>query len=154
MERVDWIPEGLYQEIIGNMPVPCVDLVVECRSGVLLCYRKNQPAKDSWYIPGGRVKKGETLEEAVHRVADEELGVEVEIKEQIGTFDLMFEVGNFDLPEHNITTVFHVKPKAEDFKSDDQHRDKRVFGEFPDGIHRYAEIIIEQTPVWKLSEEE
>lgn len=37
-----------------------------------------------WHIPGGTVYYGETLEQAVHRVARDELQVEVEIEELVG----------------------------------------------------------------------
>ena len=37
--------------------------------------RNNEPTKDEWFTPGGRILYGETLETAVHRALKEEKGL-------------------------------------------------------------------------------
>lgn len=73
--------------------------------------RLNNPEKGSWWLPGGRIKKGETVEAAAVRKAQEELGMKVGIKKYIGFYDLMFPKGQFDISNtHNIDFVFILKP--------------------------------------------
>lgn len=53
---------------------------------VLLIKRKFAPYKGAWAIPGGFVKKGESLEMAVERELQEETGVKINYLEQLYTF--------------------------------------------------------------------
>ena len=79
MKKVDWISEDDWNTIVSQVPIVSIDLVVLCDDGVLLGKRENEPAKGEWFVPGGRVRKSETLVEAVDRVGQQELGTEVEI---------------------------------------------------------------------------
>ena len=72
-------PERLSAEafaaVVANAPLVSIDLIVEDAQGqILLGLRKNPPAKDYWFVPGGRVRKGEKLDDAFARLTQEELG--------------------------------------------------------------------------------
>ena len=57
------------------MPIVCIDLLVRDAEGrVLLGLRSNPPAAKSWFLPGGRIRKGERLADAFSRLARQELG--------------------------------------------------------------------------------
>jgi colanic acid biosynthesis protein WcaH len=72
------IPQGLYRKILGSMPLLCVDGIIRNSSGqVVLVKRNNEPLRNVWWVPGGRVLKGETLERAFRRKMREELGIKV-----------------------------------------------------------------------------
>ena len=104
-----WISETLYSQILQVMPIPCVDLlVVGDADKVLLLLRKNEPAADQWWFPGGRVLLGEDRREAAIRKLKEECGLVSTQFEEIGTFDIVFS----DAPKpriHSITTLFKLK---------------------------------------------
>lgn len=42
--------------------------------------------EDEWYLPGGLVERGETLEEAIKREAREEVGAEIEDMQLFGVY--------------------------------------------------------------------
>ena len=68
-----------------------VDAVVlgytpEAGLSLLLIKRKYGPYEEMWALPGGFVKDGESLEEAVSRELEEETGVKIEYMEQLYTF--------------------------------------------------------------------
>lgn len=86
-----WIPDEKWRTIAQNVPIPSVDLVVECPDGVVLAKRSNQPAEEEWFVPGGRVQKGERLSESVRRVARTELGADVTVREALGTFEHFYQ---------------------------------------------------------------
>ena len=50
--------------------------------------------QDAWYFPGGGVKRGETLEEAVRREAQEEAGVSLEKLSLFGVYTSFIEHKN------------------------------------------------------------
>jgi ADP-ribose pyrophosphatase len=56
---------------------------------ILLVNRKYPPGKGLWAIPGGRVKLGETLQEAVEREVKEETGIIVKARSPVYAFDVI-----------------------------------------------------------------
>jgi 8-oxo-dGTP diphosphatase len=53
---------------------------------ILLVKRGTVPFRGYWALPGGRVEKEETIQEAVIREVKEETGLEVEIIRKIGEY--------------------------------------------------------------------
>jgi colanic acid biosynthesis protein WcaH len=143
--RVDWIPEEEWATIVRNVPVVSVDLVVEAPEGVLLVERTNRPAMGEWFVPGGRVRKGERLVEAVDRVAREELGVAVEIDRSLGAYEHLYDDAEVDDAggKHYLANGFLVGTDATEFDLDDQHGAARVFETPPDDLHPYVSAYLE-----------
>lgn len=72
-----WLPDETFKSVIQNTPLISIDLIVRNQQGeVLLGKRVNAPAKGYWFVPGGRVRKNETLDDAFVRLVKEELGIE------------------------------------------------------------------------------
>lgn len=73
-----------------EQPGVTVDLVIftvdDKKLKVLLVKRANEPFEGCWSIPGGFLKKGESLEEAASRVMEEKTGVREVYLEQLYTF--------------------------------------------------------------------
>lgn len=103
------IEQELYDQILRVMPIPCVDLLITDDLGcVLLVKRKNDPMKDHWWFPGGRVLFNETREQAARRKLYEECGLLPETIGEMGTFDMILPLTGTDQISHGITTLFHV----------------------------------------------
>ncbi|MGP0089943.1 MAG: NUDIX domain-containing protein [Xanthobacteraceae bacterium] len=135
------LPVDEYRKILSSVPIVCVDcVVVNERRQILLVKRANEPLKGEFWVPGGRVHKGERLVAAVHRKMREELGVDVEIIENIGFFEEFFDktaesaIGGV----HTISIVYLVRPKNYDFKLDDQSAEWAWFKDFPPKFREYA----------------
>lgn len=75
--------------IYPQQPQVAVGAVVFHRNAILLVRRGQSPARDNWAIPGGRVKIGETLQQAAEREIYEETGVTIKAGEPIFTFDVI-----------------------------------------------------------------
>ena len=66
-----------------------VGAVVFHDGAVLLVQRRNPPCADEWAIPGGKVRLGETLQEAAEREILEETGIHIKAGEPVYAFDLI-----------------------------------------------------------------
>ena len=61
-------------EVIDRTPLVSIDLIIkDPKNRILMGYRTNEPAKDKWFVPGGRIKKGETIEDAFQRICSSEI---------------------------------------------------------------------------------
>jgi ADP-ribose pyrophosphatase YjhB (NUDIX family) len=74
-------PPPLSQEefdtIYAKVPRLTVEVVIRSPDGVLLTRRQSGPCRGLWHVPGGTVRLGEPLTDAVVRVARQELGLDV-----------------------------------------------------------------------------
>ena len=61
---------------MSNNGIPAVSVALKRNETLLLVKRANEPAKDQWAFPGGRVERGEKLEAAARRELLEETGME------------------------------------------------------------------------------
>lgn len=61
--------------VVRHAPLVAIDLVVrDADDRLLVGYRTNPPAQGSWFAPGGRIRKDETLDSAFRRITEAELG--------------------------------------------------------------------------------
>ena len=75
-------------------PVVAVGAIVFENDRVLLVRRGQAPSQDLWAIPGGKVKLGETLQEAAEREILEETGIRIKAGEPVYTFDYIERDGS------------------------------------------------------------
>ncbi|MGN8133948.1 GDP-mannose mannosyl hydrolase [Paraburkholderia sp. 22099] len=65
-----------FLDVVRLTPLVSIDLIVKDADGrVLIGHRRNRPARGTWFVPGGRILKDETLDAAFARVAEAELGI-------------------------------------------------------------------------------
>ena len=79
------LPKDEFDWIFSRVPRLTVEVVISSPArGVLLSLRDIEPCRGMWHLPGGTVRFGEPLVEAVARVARDELGLGVEVGEMLG----------------------------------------------------------------------
>jgi colanic acid biosynthesis protein WcaH len=136
-----FIPEKLYHQILTNLPIACVDIAIVAQGSVLLVKRNDAPAKGQWWVPGGRVLKGEMMRDTAMRKAREEVGVECHVGPIIHTAETIFPDGPNEIPVHSINSCFFLYPVSQDFEPqlDNHHTDFQWVNHIPDGLHPYVE---------------
>jgi ADP-ribose pyrophosphatase YjhB (NUDIX family) len=130
-EKSDFIPTFLYDQIVKLLPIVSVDAVIVINKSLLLLKRKNQPAKGLWWFAGGRIHRGESLEQTLYREVKEETGLEIEDYKLINVYSRVF-------PErHDITIAYLCSCKEGKVTLNDEHSEYELFREIPDGLHPY-----------------
>lgn len=148
-----WISDDDWATIVANVPIVSVDLLVRYDGGLIFGKRTNAPAKGYWFIPGGRVNKGETRCEAVHRIGRTELGLSVEIIESLGAFEHMYDTSDVKgvNTKHYLASGYVVDVDGGHLRSDDQHQELRVFRSAPEPLHEHIQEYLETAetlPSW------
>lgn len=89
-----FLDKETFLTVIESTPLVSIDLIVKNKQGqALLGQRLNRPAKDFWFVPGGRILKNESLANAFKRLTIEELGQAflIEQAELLGPFDHFYK---------------------------------------------------------------
>ena len=105
---MSFIAEELYKDIIKSVPILCVDVVVRIKGSYLLVRRREEPLKDVFWVPGGRVFLEETLDDAAWRKLAGEVGIKRwgELK-KIGLYEDIFEESSLGKHAyHTLSVVF------------------------------------------------
>lgn len=130
-------------------PLVSIDLLVTRPDGsVLLGLRENEPARDYWFAPGGRILKGEHIPEAFARLTQGELGRKFDHAQAtlLGVYEHHYGTnfaGEPDVSTHYVV-LGHRLEVAADFepRGDDQHRELRWWqpGDMTEAnrVHRYT----------------
>lgn len=70
-----WLPLEQFRAVLRDTVLVALDLIIIDQGRVLLGKRKHPPAQHFWFVPGGRVRKGEALADALKRISSDEVGV-------------------------------------------------------------------------------
>ena len=117
----------IFKTVIENTPLVSIDLCLVYGGQLFLGKRSNEPLKDEWFTPGGRINKNETWQGALLRIAEVELGlsgIAVEDFSLMGMWDHFYSNSALD---QNTSTHYVNLPHYAEFKSkpqialDDQH---------------------------------
>jgi colanic acid biosynthesis protein WcaH len=110
------LPLDAFMHVVKHAPLVSIDLLVYNDSNqILLGWRKNQPAKDFWFVPGGRIHKDETIPAAFARITLSETGMPCEIAHAVfhGVYEHHYPGDNFaaqpDFGTHYIVLAFEIK---------------------------------------------
>jgi len=108
-----------FYDIYTRVPRLCVDCLIYDKyddGKVFLTKRCIQPNIGYWHIPGGTVLMGESVPQAVQRIALEETGFIVSIGELIG----YIEYRDYDIGRQSISMVFICRKEGGDFRGSEQ----------------------------------
>ncbi len=125
--------------VIQSTPLVSIDLILMNKAGdVLLGKRKNRPARDFWFVPGGRVLKGEEIHQAINRISRDELNCDLLEQDVrfLGVYEHFYDDSMFsdDVSTHYVVLGYRAKITGDVSLPFEQHRDYRWFS--PDEIER------------------
>ena len=121
-----------FRHIVRHAPLVSIDLVITDPAGhVLVGLRNNEPAKDAYFVPGGVIRKGETLNGAFGRILLGETGQQAPIgtAQFLGPYEHFYDTNRFSesgYGTHYVVLAFRLQlDRRPEIKLDDQHSDFR-----------------------------
>jgi colanic acid biosynthesis protein WcaH len=126
---------GRWLQVVADTPLVAIDLILERPDGqVLMGMRTNRPAQGFWFVPGGRVLKGERLADALGRVVRRELGDAAPVVgwQFVAPYEHFYEDNFLNAPgigTHYVVLAHRLVLADDSFmpQPDDQHEELRWF---------------------------
>jgi len=113
------LPKEQFLKLIELGPLVSIDLIVNCKGKFLIGLRKNKPAQDFWFVPGGRIFKNETLKDAFYRLTLAELNMPLKIDNAsfLGVYQHFYgdSVISEGLSTHYIVLAYELRLQSMDF---------------------------------------
>jgi colanic acid biosynthesis protein WcaH len=126
------LDSATFLKIVELTPLVSVDLILRNdQDEILLGFRRNQPAKNCWFVPGGKILKDERNSAAIRRISLAELGFMLDPSS--GRFKGVYEhlypdnfAGVVGISTHYIVLAheFHLKSDVL-ISGDEQHAELR-----------------------------
>jgi ADP-ribose pyrophosphatase YjhB (NUDIX family) len=139
------LPLEEFNYIYGKVPRICVDLVISAGNEIVLILRHINPGKGLWHLPGGTVLMGESLSEAINRIAGEETGLNVTAPEFKGIIEFSDHKNPFF---HTVSLVFRVKISDGELKPDQNGKAIQTFDTLPEPMISEQRIFLQNHFSW------
>ena len=154
---IAWLEPQDFERVVRFTPLVSIDILVRSKDGhVLLGRRKNEPARNSFFVPGGRITKNESLEDAFKRITAAELGVQLELNQArfIGVYEHIYQenvFGKEGFGTHYIVLAYElILSEAPASLPTQQHEDyvwkmEREVVDWP-AVHEYTKAYFRGVP--------
>jgi len=114
------LPKDIFMQVVRHTPLISIDLLIYNRNKeVLLGWRNNLPAKDFWFVPGGRIYKDEVIRDAFTRISLTETGMRLNTEQAVfhGVYEHVHPDENFaneaGFGTHYIVLAFEIELPGE-----------------------------------------
>ena len=117
-------PKNTYLTVIKNTQLISIDLIIKNKDNkYLLGLRNNKPAKDYWFVPGGRICKLEDFTDAIKRISLNEIGIKLNNGKSLGVYRHLYKdnFDNDDFETEYIVFPYSFTVNNIKIKTDNQH---------------------------------
>ena len=130
-----------FKEIYSKVPRVCVEIIVRTPEGIALTLRSLPTWHNQWHLPGATVLYKETIDEAVQRAAQDELGISVTVEKLIGYIHYPSEEKERGFG-WGIGLAFLCRPNDLNMKPNNDASEVKIFSSIPDNmIAEQAEFL-------------
>jgi len=133
-----------FKTIVDSVPLISIDILARKNNKVLLGKRVNKPAQGYYFSTGGRVNKNETINSAMHRIAKDELNIELKTTPNfIGVFEHFYDDGIYqEVSTHYVNIAYEYQVEEIPDLPTEQHSEYKWFtiGELLESrqVHKYT----------------
>ena len=109
-----YLSESELKEVIRFAPLVTIDLCITNKDLILLGKRINPPAQNTYFVPGGRIRKLETIKTALDRIIFEETGRKIKIIDKLkllGIYEHFYDdnfLGNNKFNTHIVVIAYNI----------------------------------------------
>ena len=118
-----------FKTIVDSVPLISIDILARKNNKVLLGKRVNKPAQGYYFSTGGRVNKNETINSAMHRIAKDELNIELKTTPNfIGVFEHFYDDGIYqEVSTHYVNIAYEYQVEEIPDLPTEQHSEYKWF---------------------------
>lgn len=130
-----------FDSIYSKVPRLTVEIVVKNKSGkIYLTRRAIEPCKGKWHLPGGTVRYGEPMVDAVRRITKRELGVDVKTLKNVGYIEYPSHYNKgLDSP---VGIVFEVLSFEGSLLLNEESQDGKWCDQLPANMHEEQDVFL------------
>src|SRR5688500_18561957 len=113
--------------LVRIAPLVSMDLIVrDAERRVLVGLRRFEPAKNFYFVPGGRIRKNETLAAAFSRILQTEIGFagDFQASQFLGVYQHLYSTNRFEhqgFGTHYVVLAYEVEAARGEIRLDAQH---------------------------------
>jgi colanic acid biosynthesis protein WcaH len=144
------LPARDFLTVVKSTPLVSIDLIIADPSGaILMGWRSNEPAKNLWFVPGGRIRKNEKIAEAFERIVQTETGLSASFHEAKfgGVFEHFYSSNFFDDPNfgtHYCVLAYTLKYRERPtIKTDGQHSKFDWLTKSSEHVHSHCRVYFD-----------
>jgi len=118
-----------FKTIIDSAPLISIDILARKNNKVLLGKRVNKPAQGYYFSTGGRINKNESIDNAMARVALNELNIELKsIPKFIGVFEHFYDDSIYEnVSTHYVNIAYEYEVEEIPDLPTEQHSEYKWF---------------------------
>lgn len=128
MNNIHDLTDEQLSYVVRYAPLVSIDLIIRDPEGrVLVALRRNEPAKNCYFVPGGRIRKNETIDAAFQRIlrAETSLKFGFERARLLGVYQHIYPTNRFeheDYGTHYVVLAYEMSLRERPRVTlDDQH---------------------------------
>ena len=139
------VTDDNFAQVVRLAPLVSIDLIIlNPIQDVLVALRTSEPAKGFYFVPGGRIRKDETIQDAFVRILKVETGCQISFaRAQFrGVFQHFYSTNRYGLGDfgtHYVVLAYELRLDCRPtIILDDQHSDCRWMSE--EGLKAAADV--------------
>ena len=123
------LDNATFKTIVDSAPLISIDVLAKRNNKILLGKRVNKPAQDYYFSIGGRIRKNETIDNAMTRIAQNELNIELQSKPKfIGVFEHFYNDSIYeDVSTHYVNLAYEYEAEEIPNLPTEQHDEYKWF---------------------------
>jgi len=117
------LDDQIFKTVVDSAPLISIDILIKKDNKILLGKRINKPAQGYFFSIGGRINKNETIDNAMARVALNELNIELKsVLKFIGVFEHFYDDSIYkDLSTHYVNLAYEYEVEETPDLPTEQH---------------------------------
>jgi colanic acid biosynthesis protein WcaH len=138
------LDDQIFKTVVDSAPLVSIDILLKKDNKFLLGRRVNKPAQGYFFSTGGRINKNESIDNAMARVALNELNIELKsIPKFIGVFEHFYDDSIYkDISTHYVNIAYEYEVEEIPDLPNEQHSEYKWFtiGELLKSkqVHKYT----------------